>query len=132
MPEETRKIYDEAASIMTLSPRGACALLRLCGEKLCKHLNPKVTGNFYQLIGQLTDQGDQEGLDLVRAVGNEAVHGIDLFCEVDDLVNVDILFKILNTIVAKHISHPKELSKARSSLENLRKRKREDQNTRKE
>ena len=38
MPEEVKKDYEEAATIVSRSPRGAAALLRLAIKKLCTHL----------------------------------------------------------------------------------------------
>src|SRR5690606_24079353 len=38
LPSEIRIDYDEASTILDLSPRGAAALLRLAIQKLCKHL----------------------------------------------------------------------------------------------
>ena len=41
MPELVKKLYIEAASISTKSPRGAAALLRLAIQVLCKELGEK-------------------------------------------------------------------------------------------
>lgn len=38
MPEDIRRDYDEASTILDLSPRGAAALIRLGIQKMCTHL----------------------------------------------------------------------------------------------
>jgi hypothetical protein len=38
LPQDVRADYDEAGTILDLSPRGAAALLRLAIQKLCLHL----------------------------------------------------------------------------------------------
>jgi uncharacterized protein DUF4145 len=77
MPGTVRPDYLEASSLVDISPRGAAALLRLCIQKLMVELNE--TGrDLNQDIGNLVKKGldprIQKALDVVRVIGNNAVH----------------------------------------------------------
>src|SRR5690606_9909008 len=77
MPDNVLKLYREAASIHSKSPRGAAALLRLAIQVLTKELGE--TGNNINAdIGNLVKKGlpiiVQQSLDIVRVTGNDAVH----------------------------------------------------------
>ena len=118
LPEEIRRDYDEASEIMEFSPRGATALLRLVIQKLCKELGQEGE-NINNDIGALVSQGlssqIQQALDVVRVVGNNAVHPgqIDLR---DDRETALGLFKFVNLIVERMISEPKRIQEAYGDL----------------
>lgn len=118
MPEDIRLDYDEASSILDLSPRGAAALIRLSIQKLCKLLG-QPGKNINDDIGELVkcglNQQVQQALDAVRVIGNNAVHPgqIDLK---DDRATAETLFKLLNLIVEKTISEPKHVAEVYASL----------------
>lgn len=75
--DDIKKDYREAASIFQKSPRGGCALLRLAVQKLCIQLGQKGK-NLDDDIGKLVKKGlpveVQQALDVLRVIGNQAVH----------------------------------------------------------
>ncbi len=111
LPEEIQQDYLEAANIVSQSPRGAAALLRLAIEKLVnsletdgKDLNAKI-GN---LVKSGLNPKIQQSLDIVRVIGNEAVHPgqIDLK---DDPETALKLFRLVNIIADETITKPQEV-----------------------
>ena len=116
-----RGYYNEAREISVSSPRAAAALLRLAAKKLCEELGEDGP-NLNRAIGNLSKKGLPESiiksLDTVRIVGNEggAHEGqIDLTGE-DNREIVDKLFKLVNFIVEKTITEPKEIKDIFASL----------------
>lgn len=111
LPEEIKRDYEEARSIVSLSPRGAAALLRLAIQRLCKHLGEKGE-NLNDDISNLVSKGlppkIQKALDIVRVIGNNAVHPgqIDLK---DDAGTVAKLFGLVNLIAEVMITQPKQI-----------------------
>ncbi|MCB5194748.1 DUF4145 domain-containing protein [Deefgea salmonis] len=112
MPEDVIVDYMEAATIFSKSPRGAAALLRLALQKLCKHLGEKGE-NINEDIRSLAAKNTIPPMvvkvaDTVRIAGNNAVHPGEMSDEDFDLVAAK-MFDLLNFIVKKGISEPKEL-----------------------
>lgn len=111
MPTEIRADYEEAATILERSPRGAAALLRLCLQKLLIALGLDKTIN--KAIGQLIADGldpvVQQALDTVRVMGNESVHPGELDLR-DDRDTALQLFSILNFIVDQRITQPRHIA----------------------
>jgi hypothetical protein len=112
IPDDVLRDYEEARSILNLSPRGAAALLRLAIQKLCKFLGEKGE-NINDDISSLVKKGlspiIQKSLDVVRVVGNEAVHPGTL----DLRDNRDVaskLFNLVNLVAEQMISHPKHVN----------------------
>ncbi len=118
LPEAVKTDYDEARSILNLSPRGAAALLRLCVEKLCTHLKA-VGSTLDETIADLVKNGlnvrVQKSLDAVRVIGNEAVHPGQMDLK-DDRDTAETLFKLVNLIAEKMISEPKRVDAVYGSL----------------
>lgn len=111
MPEDVKADYLEAREVAQYSPRAAAALLRLAIQKLCVHLGGKGS-NINEDIGNLVRAGlpvqVQQALDVVRVVGNNAVHPGELSPE--DVASVaDQLFVATNFIVQNQITQPNEL-----------------------
>ena len=77
MPEDVKGDYEEARSIFSQSSRGAAALLRLAIQKLVIALGES-GDDLNKSIGNLVKKGlrtdIQKALDVVRVVGNNAVH----------------------------------------------------------
>jgi len=108
LPDDIKHDFEEAREIVDASPRGAAALLRLCIQKLCMHLGEKGK-NIDEDIGSLVKKGlnplVQQSLDIVRVVGNEALHPGVLDLK-DDRDTAMRLFELINAIVEQMISHP--------------------------
>ncbi len=118
MPDEIAHDFREAASIVEKSPRGAAALLRLCVQKLCVALGQRgqnINDDIKSLVSKGLDVRVQRALDVVRVIGNNAVHPgrIDLR---DDTEAASKLFGLVNTIVDIMISQPKHLDELYGSL----------------
>jgi hypothetical protein len=109
MPPDIKTDYDEARNTLSVSPRSAAALLRLCIQKLCielgepgKSINDDIGG----LVAKGLSPKVQRALDAVRVIGNEQVHPGTL--DVRDNPEIAIkLFTLVNFIVDDQISKPK-------------------------
>ena len=112
MPEDVKKDYEEAARIFIKSPRGAAALLRLGLQKLCIHLGEEGK-NINSDIRSLVNKGVFSGqvvkvADTLRITGNNAVHPGQISDEDFDRA-AGKMFDLINFIVKKAITEPKEL-----------------------
>jgi len=112
MPADVASDYREAMAVVSESPRAAAALLRLAIQKLCKDLGE--TGkNINDDIGSLVKKGlpleVQQALDIVRVIGNNAVHPGALSSADVESVSAS-LFELVNYIVEDRISRPKKLA----------------------
>jgi Domain of unknown function (DUF4145) len=111
LPESVRLDYEEAGTILNLSPRGSAALLRLAIQKLCAFLGEKGK-NIDDDIASLVSKGlpplVQQSLDAVRVIGNEAVHPGTLDLK-DDRDTATELFGLVNIIAEQMISIPKHV-----------------------
>lgn len=112
LSEEVRLDFEEAGRILNLSPRGAAALLRLSIQKLCMELGQKgenINADIAALVEKGLDVRVQQALDIVRVIGNQAVHPgqIDLR---DDRSTAEKLFGLVNLIADIMITQPKNIA----------------------
>jgi hypothetical protein len=119
MPAEIKTDYEEARGIVTKSPRGAAALLRLCVEKLCKHLlkekSKDINADIAMLVSAGLPVGVQQALDTVRVIGNECVHAGQMDLR-DDERTAGRLFALVNFIVEDRITRPREIAALYATL----------------
>lgn len=118
LPEDIRLDFDEAGRIFRVSPRGAAALLRLAIQKLCQLLGGKgrsIDEDISLLVKNGLDARVQRSLDIVRVIGNEAVHPgqIDLR---DDVGTAEQLFVLVNLIADIMITQPKQIEEIYGKL----------------
>lgn len=118
LPDECRRDYVEASAIVSKSPRGAAALLRLALQKLCvalggsgKNLNDDIA----MLVDKGLDQRISYALDIVRVIGNNAVHPGEIDLR-DDRTTAERLFELLNLIADRMISQPRDVAEMFGSL----------------
>jgi hypothetical protein len=112
LPQDIIRDYEEASEILDRSPRGAAAILRLCIQNLCKLLG-EPGANINEDIASLVRKGlspkVQQALDIVRVVGNNAVHPGQLDLR-DDIDTSEKLFGLLNLITDTMITQPKHIN----------------------
>lgn len=117
-PENVALIYREAMSVYPVSPRATAALLRLAVQMLLVHLGGKgkdINSDISNLVKNGLPIQIQQALDIVRIIGNNAVHpGVINF---DDTPEISAaLFDLINIIVREMITRPKEIEKFYQTL----------------
>jgi hypothetical protein len=129
MPTEIAADFQEARSILELSPRGASALLRLCIQKLCAHLGEKgknIDEDIASLVKKGLDPMVQKAMDTVRVIGNNAVHPGEIDLK-DDIATATSLMELVNFVVEQRITRPLKIEKMfaglpQSKLDGIQKR----------
>lgn len=112
MPDSVKQLYNEAGLIYNKSPRAACALLRLAIDRLCNELGETdrdINKNIGALVKKGLPQSVQQALDVVRVVGNKAVHPGQISFDVEDKATAILLMRLLNIIVERMITEPNEI-----------------------
>lgn len=109
MPPDVIVEYAEAQIVLPVSPRAAAALLRLAIQNLLPHLGvdgDNINTGIKQLVERGLDVRVQRSLDILRVVGNNAVHPGQLDVR-DDRETVNQLFHLINLICDHGISQPR-------------------------
>lgn len=117
LPDDVKEDYLEAASISNLSPKGAAALLRLAIQKLCVHLGgdgKNINNDIKLLVKDGLPPKIQRSLDIVRVVGNNAVHPGQI--DADDPKVVGNLFTLINIIAETMITVPNQINELYGDL----------------
>lgn len=112
LPQEIKEDFEEARLIHQQSSRGCCAILRLCIQKLCIHLGgagKSINDDIALLVKNGLPPKVQQALDVVRVVGNNAVHPGEL--DIKDKPDVaEKLFRLVNVIADTMITQPNEVN----------------------
>lgn len=111
-------LYHEAALILSDSPKGSTALLRLALQMLLKQVGKsgkKINTDIKELVAEGLSPKIQQALDILRVVGNNAVHPGQI--DIDDNKGIALkLFNILNFIADELLTKPKELESLYSDI----------------
>ncbi len=111
MNEDIQDLYNEASKIFLDSPKGATAILRLALQKLLIQLGEDgkiINNNIKTLVANGLNPKMQKALDVVRVVGNNAVHPGEI--NLDDNKEIALrLFKIINLLADDMITKPKDM-----------------------
>jgi len=111
LDDDIQELYVEASNILIESPKGATALLRLALQKLLKQVGKNgknINADIKELVAEGLSPKIQQALDLLRVIGNNAVHPGQINLE-DNAEIAHKLFGILNFIAEELITKPKEL-----------------------
>lgn len=118
MPKDVADDYREARAIYGNSPRSSAALLRLALQKLCKHLGEpgkSLNDDIGALVAKGLPTDIQQALDIIRVIGNNAVHPGEIDLR-DEKESVLALFEIINFIINKMITQPQKIAKIYGDL----------------
>lgn len=117
MPNDIQQIYIEAAKVIKDSPRASAALSRLAIDQLTQQFSKKSTLD--QRIGDLVSKGLstklQQAFDIVRVIGNNAVHPGEIELN-DNREMAKSLLNLLNIITENLITQPNQINEFYNSL----------------
>jgi hypothetical protein len=113
MPTAPLELYQEAQDVATRSPRAAAALLRVAVDVLLREVVPGAgRKSLNDVIGMAVANGltpaVQQALDVLRVVGNDAVHPESIVLdEQDPEAKVVSLSKLMNLVVEQLVATPR-------------------------
>jgi Domain of unknown function (DUF4145) len=109
MPDEVKETYEEARQVFPISKRSSAALLRLAIQQLCVMwggAGNKIDKDIQKLVDNGLPVHIQQALDIVRVIGNSAVHAGEIDVNDDEIARS--LFDLVNEIVDEQIAKPKK------------------------
>lgn len=117
MPNNIQQIYIEAAKVLKDSPRASAALSRLAIDQLTQQFSSE--SSLDRRIADLVSKGLssklQKAFDIVRIVGNNAVHPGEIDLK-DNQEMAKSLLSLLNMITDNLITQPNQIDKFYNSL----------------
>jgi hypothetical protein len=118
IPANVKDDFVEAAAIAETSPRGSAALSRLIIQKLMLDLGESgkdINADIASLVQKGLEVEIQQALDVVRVVGNNAVHPgkIDLS---DDSGTALALLQLINLVIERRIATQKRIAEMFNTL----------------
>ncbi|HBP66579.1 MAG TPA: hypothetical protein DD730_20540 [Desulfosporosinus sp.] len=119
MPEAVLCDYNEARNIFEKSPKASAALLRLAIQKMCVSLDENgkdMDNDIESLVAKGLPPNVQKALEIVRVVGNNAVHPGEITIDDHSSSIALSLFKLLNIMVDTMITQSKEIDELFDSL----------------
>jgi hypothetical protein len=118
MPDDVLAVFNEAREVAPMSKKSAAALLRLALQMLVDDLEPgsaAINAKIGALVKRGLDPQVQQAMDVVRVVGNNAVHPGQIDLDGDDQL-LPALFGLVNMIVEQVITRPKVVAELFGSL----------------
>lgn len=110
-PDAVKELYDEAALILSYSPRAAAALLRLALQILLGHIGGRgqnINADIAAIAQAGADEQVKKALDVLRVFGNNGAHPGEIQLK-ENTELVKKMFGLLNFIITKMISQRKEI-----------------------